>query len=166
MVSPLQTDTWTGPVHNNVCSQHRLQSLNNRFKSSFRKSVYLLSEPWVITGTTGTTHHYLINANSSLVFSVNQIKFDALIKKHGDDFVEYIQNQDLSDREKALWQFQYYMRYGISLSSGSIVDYRKYVAGYLDENGELDAPENLGSHHRAAVNKFRDFNKKTGDSDE
>jgi len=42
------------------------------------------------------------------------------------------------------------------LNSGSIVDYRKYVAQYLDENGELeDVQDDLGSHHRAAVNKFR-----------
>lgn len=46
------------------------------------------------------------------------------------------------------------------------MDYRKYVAEYLDENGELDAPDDLGSHERAAVNKFLDYSKKTGDSGE
>lgn len=49
------------------------------------------------------------------------------------------------------------MRKHTELSSGSIVDYRKYVAEFLDEEGELDAKNDLGSHKSAAVSKYQDF---------
>ena len=68
-----------------------------------------------------------------------------------------MEDQVLSEREKVVWLFHFYERYGTSLNSGSVVDYRKYAAQYLNESGELlDCLNNLNSHERAAINKFRE----------
>jgi len=63
----------------------------------------------------------------------------------------------LNKKEASIELFHYWMREHDSIKSGSIVDYRKYVAEFLDSDGELDAANDLGSHKSAAVNKYREF---------
>lgn len=83
--------------------------------------------------------------------------FPEKVNEFGDEFMEWMEDQDLTEREKVVWLFQYYERYGTDLNSGSIVDYRKYAAQYLNQSGALlESLGDLGSHHRAAVNKFRE----------
>lgn len=87
---------------------------------------------------------------------MNTAVFTDLTQRFGNDFSQWMEDQDLSEREKAVWLFQYYTRYGTSLNSGSVVDYRKYAAKYLNDSGELlDCLDDVGSHERAAINKFR-----------
>jgi len=91
---------------------------------------------------------------------MNTAVFPDLTRRFGDFFADRMEELDLTKRGKAVWQFQYYMRHGITLSSGSIVDYRKYAARYLNETGELlDCLEDMSSHERAGVSKFREAEK-------
>lgn len=60
-------------------------------------------------------------------------------------------------KEQLIWLFHYYERNHTNLSSGSIVDYRKYTAELLNEDGKLVTPSDLGSHKNAAVSKYREF---------
>jgi len=88
---------------------------------------------------------------------VNTAVFPDLTQRFCSNFPAWMEDQDLSVREKAVWLFQFYERYGTGLNSGSIVDYRKYAASYLNESGELlDCLDDLNSHERAAINKFRE----------
>jgi len=81
----------------------------------------------------------------------------------------------LNQKQSALTLFHYWMREKDpkNIKSGSIVDYRKYVAEYLDQDAELSVPDDLGNHKSAAVSKYEDFleseflenlSKKNGDS--
>lgn len=88
---------------------------------------------------------------------MNTAIFSDLTNRFGSDFSQWMEEQELSEQEKTVWLFHYYERYGTSLNSGSVVDYRKYAARYLNESGELlDCLDDLNSHERAAVNKFRE----------
>ncbi|MFB6209583.1 MAG: hypothetical protein ABEJ56_05630 [Candidatus Nanohaloarchaea archaeon] len=76
-----------------------------------------------------------------------------------EEFREWIKDQDLGSAEKTIWNFQKWMREETVLQSGTIVDYRKYVAEMIDESGELTVSEGDldSSHKRAAFNKFCDY---------
>lgn len=88
---------------------------------------------------------------------MNTAVYPDLIERFGSDFSNWMEDQNLTEREKVVWLFHYYERYGTDLNSGSVVDYRKYAAKYLNESGELlDCLDDLNSHERAAVNKFRE----------
>lgn len=63
----------------------------------------------------------------------------------------------LNLKEQLIWLFHYYERNHTQLQSGSIVDYRKYAAELLNEEGMLTTPSDLGSHKSAAVSKYREF---------
>jgi hypothetical protein len=64
----------------------------------------------------------------------------------------------LNKKEASIELFHYWMRKYTALTSGTIVDYRKYVAEFLTEDGELEAnKKELGSHKGAAVSKWEEF---------
>lgn len=92
-------------------------------------------------------------------------QFQPHIEQESEEFTEWILDQDLSVREKVLWEFHRWMRKHTSLSSGTIVDYRKYVAEMLKEDGELQFGKTDldSSHKQAAWNKFAEF-KRSQDS--
>jgi hypothetical protein len=93
-------------------------------------------------------------------------EFQPYVDEEPEQFQEWIADQELSEKEKVLWNFHRWMRQETDLESGSIVDYRKYVAEMLSDDGELIVkPSELGNHKRAAVNKFRDFAKTTTEGD-
>jgi len=79
----------------------------------------------------------------------------------------------LNKKEASIELFHYWMREHDTIKSGSIVDYRKYVAEFLDQEGELTVSrDELGNHKGAAVSKYEkfldselEFNKKTGDTE-
>ena len=98
-----------------------------------------------------------------------------IIKQHPDALETQIRDCGGLDKKQASIElFQYWMREHDTIKSGSIVDYRKYVAEFLDHEGELTVSrEELGNHKGAAVSKYEkfldselEFNKKTGDSSE
>lgn len=93
---------------------------------------------------------------------MDQSTFTDKVSEYGSDFTEWIQSQELNEKEETIWLFQYWLRTETDLSSGSIVDYRKYVAEYLNQQGELmQQLSDLTSHEQAAVNKFQAYNSKT-----
>lgn len=63
----------------------------------------------------------------------------------------------LTRREAGVWLFHHFLRTETDLERGSVVDYRKYVAELMDENGKLVVPSDLSSHKQAAVSKARMF---------
>lgn len=85
------------------------------------------------------------------------------IEEEPPEFQSWIADRDLNDKEKTLWNFHKWMRQNTSLKSGTIVDYRKYIAEMLDEHGELalTRAEIDSSHKRAAFNKFCEYKKST-----
>ena len=98
-----------------------------------------------------------------------------IIKQHPDALETQIRDcGGLDKKEASIELFHYWMREHDTIKSGSIVDYRKYVAEFLDQDGELNVErENISSHKSAAISKYKKFlefdssdleyNKKTGD---
>lgn len=85
-------------------------------------------------------------------------QFEAYIQEEKPEFQEWVADQDLNQKEKTIWLFHRWLRQETDLTSGSIVDYRRYVNRYLDEDGVMEAEQGeLTSHERAAVNKFTEF---------
>lgn len=86
------------------------------------------------------------------------------LEKQDREFQEWIADQDFNDKEKALWNFHKWMRQHTTLSSGTIVDYRKYVAEMMDDTGEIvfGKAELDSSHKQAAWNKFQEYKDSTG----
>jgi len=63
----------------------------------------------------------------------------------------------LDQMEATVWLFHWFERNLTTLKSGSVVDYRKYAAELMNEDGALNTPSDLSSHKSAAVSKFREF---------
>lgn len=83
-----------------------------------------------------------------------------IIQSYPDSFEEQVRDVGgLNKKEASIELFHYWMRNHTELSSGSVVDYRKYVAEFLDEDGELTVErEDLGSSHKqAAYSKYEEF---------
>lgn len=83
------------------------------------------------------------------------------VEEQPPEFDEWMAEHDLNDKEKELWNFHRWMRQETTLQSGSIVDYRKYVAEMLDEDGKLRFGKSDldSSHKQAAFNKFSEYKK-------
>jgi len=81
------------------------------------------------------------------------------VEDQSREFKEWMKEKDLDEKGKALFNFHNWMRQETTLSSGTIVDYRKYVAEMLDSDGELvfGRTELDSSHKQAAWNKFQEY---------
>lgn len=71
---------------------------------------------------------------------------------------DWLETQDLSNREKRLWNFHRWMREETQLGKGSTVEYRKKIHQLMTEDGVLDVDQSdLGCRERSAYNKFQEF---------
>lgn len=64
-------------------------------------------------------------------------QFQPYVKEQPEEFRKWIADQELSEKEKVLWNFHRWMGQETDLESGSVVDYRKYVAEMLNEDGDI-----------------------------
>lgn len=88
------------------------------------------------------------------------------IDDQDQEFQSWVADQDLNPKEKQLWNFHKWMRQETDLNSGTIIDYRKYVAEMLDEDGILTvAGKDIESSHRhAAYTKYLKFKRSREES--
>lgn len=81
------------------------------------------------------------------------------------DFIDHIQDMDLTAEEKVVWNFHRWLREETSLYSGTILDYRQAVYEILVE----DKDPAFVTHAEAAVQKLREYadsGRNTGDAGE
>lgn len=99
--------------------------------------------------------------DSDRMGGIAEESFESTLEYESPGFQEWIANQNLSEKEMILWLFHRWMRQQTDLDSGTIVDYRKYVAGKLNKDGTLIPATNesreISRHEQAAINKFKEF---------
>lgn len=84
--------------------------------------------------------------------------FEQIVSEKPESFQKWIRDQDLSEEEKAVFCFHYWMRNHTTLTPGTIVDYKKDVSRYRKTPGREDIDwSDLTVQEKSALNKFSAF---------